>query len=64
MYGFPMVGKCDINKLKLRPIHKYLKQFEGKNIIQYIGIAADEPRRLKRLDSTHISLLDKYHYTE
>ena len=63
-YGFPMVGKCDISKLKLRPIKNFLKQYKGKKIIQYIGIAADEPRRLKRLDDTHISLLDKYHYTE
>ena len=39
-------------------------QYNGKKIIQYIGIAADEPRRLKRLDDTHISLLNKYHYTE
>lgn len=63
-YGFPMVGKCDISKLKLRPIKNFLKQYKGKKIIQYIGIAADEPRRLKRLDDTHISLLNKYHYTE
>lgn len=24
-YGFPMVGKCDISKLKLRPIKNFLK---------------------------------------
>lgn len=64
IYGFPMVGKCEINKLKVRPINQYLKQFQGKEVIQYIGIAADEKRRLNRLDSQHISLLDKYGYTE
>jgi 3'-phosphoadenosine 5'-phosphosulfate sulfotransferase (PAPS reductase)/FAD synthetase len=63
-YGYPMAGKCKINILKLRPIREYLKQFEGKEVIQYIGIAKDETRRLQRLDGTHISLLDKYGYTE
>lgn len=31
-----------------------------KLYIQYIGIAADEPVRLKRLGPKQISLLDKY----
>lgn len=62
--GFPMAGKCEINKLKLRPIKNFLKQFKDKQVIQYIGIAADEKRRLKRLDDNHISLLAKYGYTE
>lgn len=36
-----------------------------RNIVtQYVGIAADEPRRLARLKSNQISLLDKYGYTE
>jgi hypothetical protein len=36
-----------------------------KNIVQYIGIAKDEPSRLGRIDgSRKISLLDKYGYTE
>lgn len=34
------------------------------NIVQYIGIAADEPRRLARLTENKISLLAKYGYTE
>lgn len=33
LYGFPMVGKCEINKLKVRPITQYLKQYEGKEVI-------------------------------
>lgn len=36
----------------------------GDEIIQYIGIAADEPKRLARLQSGKVSLLAKYGYTE
>jgi hypothetical protein len=33
--------------------------------VQYLGIAADEPKRLERLKGTNkISLLEKYGYTE
>lgn len=56
---------------KLAPIRKYLASLAGgsrkvrKNIVQYIGIAKDEPSRLVRIDgSRKISLLDKYNYTE
>lgn len=64
IYGFPLAGMCNINRdCKLNPIRRYLKQFE--NVIQYIGIAKDEPNRLGRLDGVKkISLLDKYNYTE
>lgn len=62
--GFPMAGKCTINReCKLPPIKKFLKEL-GEETIQYIGIAEDEPRRLARLDKNKISLLAKYHYTE
>lgn len=55
---------CFINRdCKVNPIRKYLKQFV--NIVQYIGIAKDEPNRLGRLDGVKkISLLDKNGYTE
>lgn len=33
-------------------------------MLQYVGIAADEPIRFTRLKSNQISLLDKYGYTE
>ena len=36
----------------------------GKNVTEYIGIAADEPKRLQRLNDRKISLLSKYSYTE
>lgn len=63
--GFPLGGKCTINRdCKLQPISKYYKQFENYNIIQYVGIATDEKKRLERLGKNKISLLDKYGYTE
>lgn len=62
--GFPVAGMCHINRdCKVRAIKRHLRQFE--NVIQYIGIAKDEPNRLGRLDGIKkISLLDKYGYTE
>lgn len=65
--GFPMAGKCNINRdCKLRPIKQYLNlKNKTSKIIQYIGIAADESKRLKRIEGTNkISLLAKYGYTE
>lgn len=65
--GFPMSGKCQINKsVKVLPIKRFLKSFE-EDITQYIGIAKDEPERLSRIrisDVPKISLLEKYGYTE
>lgn len=65
-YGFPMAGKCLINtRCKIHAIRQYLKQFNPDKIVQYIGIAADEPKRLARMEGTNrVSLLDKYGYTE
>lgn len=66
--GFPMAGKCVVNRdCKLKPIKEFLKQFNSNEITQYLGIAADEPKRLERLKNakpTKVSLLDKYNYTE
>lgn len=65
-YGFPMAGKCLINDCcKVGPIRKFLKS--QKEIVQYIGIAIDEPERLARVrisDVPKMSLLEKYNYTE
>ena len=52
----------------MRPIRQYLRSL-GKEVTQYVGIAADEPRRLARLQSGNgkpckVSLLAKYGYTE
>ena len=56
IYGFPLGGKCFINRdCKIAPIRKYLAEIAGgplrakTNIVQYVGIAADEPRRLAKL---------------
>lgn len=64
--GFPMAGRCEIQKkCKMKPIKEFYKQFDQSQIVQYVGIAADEPKRLKRLEGTNkVSLLDKYGYTE
>lgn len=64
--GFPMVGRCAINKpCKVRPIKKFLKSIEGQ-FVQYIGIAIDEPVRMERVvkAGNQVSLLEKYRYTE
>ena len=66
-YGVQNSKPCYANTyLKLEPIKQYYKKI-GKeyDIIQYIGIASDEPQRLKRLEGTNkVSLLAKYGYTE
>lgn len=59
---------CVINReCKKQPIHQYYKQFDC-DIVQYVGIAIDEPKRLARLKRegkiTQFSLLAKYGYTE
>lgn len=69
IYGFPIGGMCVINReCKILPIHQYYRQFKDCDIVQYVGIAIDEPKRLARLSSegkiTKVSLLEKYKYTE
>ena len=64
--GFVMSGHCDAQRdCKLRPIKKYWGS-QSKDVIQYIGIAKDEPKRLERVAKTEnqVSLLQKYNYTE
>ena len=61
-----MSGHCDVQRdCKLKPIKEYWKQ-QQKDVVQYIGIAKDEPKRLERIANTEnkISLLEKYEYTE
>ncbi len=63
--GFPIVGKCKINRdCKTDPIEKFLRHYP-EAVTQYIGIAIDEPKRIKRVEKskTQISLLQKYGYT-
>ena len=66
-YGFQAGGVCKANsELKIQPIHSYYSKFrKDYDIVQYVGIAIDEPKRLKRLEGTNkVSLLAKYGYTE
>lgn len=50
IYGYPLtVGAWCNDRLKLRTIRSHYKSY-GKHI-RYLGIAADEPERLERLDS-------------
>lgn len=64
--GFPLGGMCAINRdCKIKPIKDYLKKFDSSRLVQYVGIAIDEPKRLKRLEGTNkVSLLERYEYTE
>lgn len=62
--GFPIPGMCAINRdCKLKAINNFRK---SHNIgCEYVGIAADEPERLARLEGTNRkSLLAKYNCTE
>ena len=62
-HGFFIGGMCAGNsRLKMRPIHRYYKQYPNANHI--VGIAIDEPKRLERLKNNEYSLLAKYNYTE
>lgn len=64
-HGFTWPRRCAVNRdCKLKAIHEY-KRLEKNYLVFYIGIAADEKKRLKRLNkTTNISLLEKYNLTE
>ena len=63
--GFAWSGMCAVNRdCKIPPITKYLKGLSA-DAVSYVGIAADEPVRLARLEGTNkVSLLAKYGVTE
>lgn len=62
--GFPMPGMCKINdRCKTIPLDSYLRELK-EEYIKYVGIAADEPKRLARMGEKQISLLYKYGFTE
>ena len=65
-YGFPyVIGAWCNSRLKMEPIKDYLRQFKGEEIIQYVGIAYDEPKRYERLNhDTHIAPLYDLQITE
>lgn len=66
-YGVQSSRFCYANsECKIAPIKRYYKSFgKATKIVQYVGIAIDEPVRLARLEGTNkVSLLAKYGYTE
>ena len=65
-YGFPyVIGAWCNSRLKIEPINNYLRQFKGEEVIQYVGIAYDEPKRYERLNhDTHIAPLYDLQITE
>lgn len=66
-YGIQNHTPCYANsECKMQPISEYLRRYKQDfDIVSYVGIAVDEPQRLKRLDGTNkVSLLAKYGYTE
>lgn len=65
-FGFPVYGMCGVKRdLKLKPMNDFYNQF-GNDLVQYVGICADEINRLESLRNTknRISILEKYGYTE
>lgn len=64
IHGFAIPGMCLINRdCKIPPIKKYWKS-KGEDVTQYIGIEAEEEKRLARLaPGKEVSLLDKYGIT-
>lgn len=64
--GYPLSIGCYVNRdLKSKELLRYDKQ-TGDDIIKYIGIAADEHKRLEtmRRQKNQISLLEKYRKTK
>lgn len=65
LQGWLIQKECALNSEgKKRSLAKYHRKFK-RPIVQYVGIAIDEPQRLARLEGHNkISLLAKYGYTE
>ena len=64
--GFPPTGLCSIKReCKEKPINDFYKSLD-EEYIQYVGICADEPKRLESLHRSDykVSLLEKYGITE
>ena len=64
-YGFPYtIGAWCNDRLKMQPIKEYMRR-QKEQIIQYVGIAYDEPERYERLNhETHIAPLYDLKITE
>lgn len=64
-YGFPYtIGSWCNDRLKMQPIKEYMRK-QTDDVIQYVGIAYDEPKRYERLNhETHIAPLYDLKITE
>ena len=64
-YGFPYtIGAWCNDRLKMQPIKEYMRR-QTDEVIQYVGIAYDEPERYERLNhETHIAPLYDLKITE
>ena len=64
-YGFPYtIGAWCNDRLKMQPIKEYMRK-QTDEVIQYVGIAYDEPERYERLNhETHIAPLYDLKITE
>lgn len=64
-YGYSWCGGCARwgTACKTHTLDQHAKE-AGKNVIQYIGIAADEPKRLERLTLRKVAPLAKFGFTE
>lgn len=65
-FGFPTIGMCGVKRdLKLKPMNDFFKRMND-DITHYVGICADEKKRLESLSKLddRVSLLDKYGVTE
>lgn len=64
--GFPLAKKCKIkSEVKIAPIKSYITKLKKQyNVIEYIGITADEPYRFSSLNTNKISLLIKFGITQ
>lgn len=63
--AFPLCGRCCIQRdCKVPPLKKWKREIGGE-VVQYVGLAADEQERLMR-DGVRgtVSLLDKYKIAE
>ena len=64
LIGFPIPGMCVINRdCKIRAINAW-KRLQSELITMYVGIAADEHKRLGRLKEGSVSILAKYGISE
>lgn len=72
--GFPLASRCYVQReCKLRPIRRFYKDeifSQGYDVLEYVGIAIDEPTRIVSLEKSYSpkvkkdSLLVRYGYTE